>query len=406
MLSFLSFWITPPDFIKFILNTMKKTVISVFILAICLITLNAGAQLKKSGLTITGTAPAALDGLTIYLDSSVTYLNMHSSQKLDSAIIKNGRFAFTRHMAEPAELTLSIHTKEYSGNRNFLSGNNEHIFVTLSPLAAQKNCFDKAILKGSKLTAEYDELEAYLQVRLSPADSIAVSQLRKKDHTPAEAAKAIEIISGMGPRRERQTMEFIDKHPDYYVSLLRFRELLGRRVTDIPGATARYNGLSPRLQQTPLGKRSIAFIRESAKLQIGEMAPNFTASTPDGKSFTLSDTRGKYILLDFWASWCGPCRAENPNVIKAYNRFKSEKFDIIGFSLDGPGAHNAWVKAITDDHLPWLQVSELKGWESNLVKKFLISSVPQNYLIDPTGKIIALNLRGEMLEKELEKILN
>lgn len=384
---------------------MNKIIISVFLLAACLITLKGNAQIKKIGLTIDGTAPSSFNGTTIYLDSNVTYLNMHTSKKLDSAMIRNGHFVFTRHMAEPAELFLSIYTKEYSGRRQFFPGNNEHILFTLSPLAAKANCFDKATVKGSPLTAEYDELQAYMEVKLSPADSITVSQIRKKDHTPDEANKAIAVINGMGRRREEQAKEFIDKHPDYYCSLLKFREFLGRRVTDIPGATANFNKFSPRLKQTPLGKRSFAFIQESAKLQIGEMAPDFTATTPDGKSFTLSGTRGKYILLDFWASWCRPCRAENPNVIKAYQRFKSEKFDIVGFSLDGPNGHNAWVKAINDDHLPWLQISELKGWESNLVKKFLISAVPQNYLIDPTGKIIALNLRGEMLEKELEKIL-
>jgi peroxiredoxin len=123
-----------------------------------------------------------------------------------------------------------------------------------------------------------------------------------------------------------------------------------------------------------------------------------------GKDVKLSSFRGKYVLLDFWASWCGPCRQENPNVVNAFNQYKEKNFTVLGVSLDR--ARDPWLKAIQDDKLTWTQLSDLKFWSNEVAVQYKIQSIPQNYLIDPDGKIVGKNLRGEQLRLKLENIFS
>ena len=137
---------------------------------------------------------------------------------------------------------------------------------------------------------------------------------------------------------------------------------------------------------------------------VGKTVPELVMPDPSGKEVSISSFKGKYLLIDFWASWCGPCRMENPNVVKAYNEFKGKNFTILGVSLDKD--KSSWKKAIIQDHLSWTHMSDLKYWNSQAVETFGFQGIPFNVLVDPSGKVIAESLRGEELDAKLKQVLN
>lgn len=143
-------------------------------------------------------------------------------------------------------------------------------------------------------------------------------------------------------------------------------------------------------------------LQQSEKLSIGSVAPEIALPNPEGKIVKLSSFRGKYVLIDFWASWCRPCRVENPNVVKMYEKYKDKDFEIFGVSFDQNKA--SWTKAIEDDGIEWIQVSDLKGWKSAAGQEYNVSGIPHTILLDKEGKIIAKGLRGETLEGKLQTI--
>lgn len=167
----------------------------------------------------------------------------------------------------------------------------------------------------------------------------------------------------------------------------------------------RFNKLDAAVKNSEIGTQLGGFITKSKIGSIGTDAIDFTQTDTAGNAVTLSSFKGKYVLIDFWASWCRPCRLENPNVVENFNYFSNKNFTVLGVSLDGPGQKDKWLKAIYDDSLAWTHVSDLQSWNNAVAKLYNVSGIPQNYLVDPNGKIVAKNLRGPALREKLCELL-
>ncbi len=165
-----------------------------------------------------------------------------------------------------------------------------------------------------------------------------------------------------------------------------------------------YAGMAKNLPASKYTKALDTRIKEEKPLSVGSDVPEIALAGENGEAIKLSSLRGKYVLIDFWASWCRPCRMENPNNVRLYNAYKEKGFEIYGVSLDND--KNAWAAAIKKDSLTWLHVSDLKGWQSSAARQFKVTSIPYTVLIDPQGKIIGKNLRGEALAAKLATLFN
>jgi thiol-disulfide isomerase/thioredoxin len=199
--------------------------------------------------------------------------------------------------------------------------------------------------------------------------------------------------------------QFVSDNPNSLFSVLLLTELVSKKEISSADATKIINNYSPKIAATSSSKSLKTMITSMKKADVGGLAPDFSAPTPSGEELALNEVLGKYTIIDFWASWCKPCRRENPNVVKVYNKYHEKGLNIISVSLDKAGQKERWLKAIEADQMNWQHVSNLKGWNEPIAKMYNVRSIPATFLLDENGNIIAKNLRGPALGQKIASLL-
>ena len=325
----------------------------------------------------------------------------------DSAAINNGSFTFTGKLLNPVNAVLIIDRKGTGFDKLSQTDDNLNFYLENGQInISSPDSVAKAQITGSALNDDNKKLSALIADVTNRAQKLTASAQAAPADQQKSAAFQNDIqakLKALQGEYQVILQNFIKANPQSYLSVLALGSL-NNPAADPNVIESLYNGLAQNMKDTEAGHQLKITIEGIKATAIGVFAPDFTQNDVDGKPVSLSSFKGKYVLIDFWASWCGPCRQENPNIVRTYNKYKVKNFTILGVSLDRPEGKADWLAAIKADGLTWTQVSDLQFWNNAAASLYFVRAIPQNFLIDPAGKIIAKNLRGEELENKLAEI--
>lgn len=332
--------------------------------------------------------------------------------KTDSFKVENGSYQFSGFVDEPSLSSIRVKYQE-SGEKKFISNpRRDRVTIFLQPgkiKVVSVDSFSNVTVKGSAAHAEYLKLQALAkpyQEKMEPLYPLYSHFAKAKENKAREKVESV-IDSLEKLMLEKVYAEYVRKNPSSRLAMYALQQYAGweldsAKIERLEPLFAALSEPNKKLPSADVFRRNLDIAKNTA---IGKIAMEFTQNDTLGIPVSLSSFRGKYILIDFWASWCGPCRVENPNVVKVFQKYRDKGFHIIGISLDRPGQKEKWMKAIHDDNLTWTQLSDLKFWDNEVAKQYGIQAIPQNLLLDPEGRIIAKNVRGDELEAKVGEAL-
>jgi len=335
--------------------------------------------------------------------------NAKGNTNKDSAVVSGGKFELNGQVSSAYRAYLEfVPGIPASGLRNAKKDIKLFYIEPENIIFKMQDSLKNAVVSGSQATS--DELK--LRDILAPVSAqifkgrVRYSKIDKAAANADSLKKSIENeLVALAKTRTLLISKFIEDNPDSYLSLWAIRDIAGAYL-DGEDAPILYEKISPRIKNTPDGKEFASILKGVDRTREGRVAPGFVQPDTAGNLVKLSDFKGKYVLVDFWASWCHPCREENPRVLKAYNKYKSKDFTVIGISIDQQKMRSLWLKAIKDDGMPWTQLIDPSGDPKGAAGVYGVKAIPSNFLIGPDGKIIARNLRGGDLERKLGELLD
>ena len=377
---------------------MKKILFFLIVISSTYSCKNKGEAGNSKSYTINGT----IAGLT----SGEIYLQIMNKEdaKPDTIKISNGKFTYSNKSAAPEFAILLFPNVEHKIDPKnilmFFTEPGSNIQVTFDSSAKER-----FVITGSKTS---DEFKIFKQKCLTPSEEKEKKTFENINpmsiNNPTTMDSLMKLAETIQQEKKEAVVKYITENKTSIVGAA-YAYLIGTQEENSKFIQLAYNMMDDNIRNSFYGIEIKKKIDAAIKTDIGAIATDFNVKDIEGKQVTLSNFyKGKkLVLIDFWASWCGPCRKENPNVVKAYSKFHSKGFDILGISLDEE--KQDWIGAIKKDGLTWTQVSDLKGWESGVARLYNVTAIPTNFLIDGTGKIIATNLRGELLETKLNELL-
>lgn len=354
---------------------------------------------KKEGYEINGTVAGVENGKKVYLESQ----SETGPVSLDTAVVENGKFKLDGKLKEGIELAF-VRIETLNGSVPMILENGE-INVEFN-----KDTIQKSKIGGTKNNDKFQSYNNESQViykKMIKFQEVNQQKMMTAQQTQDTATvnTLMKEFNKFQDEMNEQSKTFISKNPDAFVSVLLLENFLMRNYLTVEEVKAYYDKLDKTLLETKSGKNIKKMLETLTAVNIGSVAPDFSAPSPDGKMISLKESMGKVTLIDFWASWCGPCRQENPNVVSMYKELHDKGLNIIGVSLDKEGDAEKWKEAIAKDGLTWNHISNLKHWKEPIAEQYNVKSIPATFLLDASGKIVAKDLRGEELKAKVKELL-
>ncbi len=368
-----------------------------YILSLCSLLLLISCADNSNTYNLDGTAIGYPDGARVYiyqLDAN------NQPTPIDTLIIQNGKFSASYPKTETAGMNYI--KPDYTNKMIYYFPENSNLKASI-----YKDSIEASTVKGSPQNDSYsafqNDLNAIANSRKERSEAIKVARAAND----SDAMLQLQQLNRMDVGKEKNVkLNYIEENPNALFSVMLISEMLRKREITADKALAAVNNLSPKISKTPQVSKIKASVTALAKSAVGGDAPKFTAPTPEGEMLSLDDALGKYTIIDFWASWCKPCRLENPNVVAVYEKYHDKGLNIISVSLDRKGQKERWLKAIEDDNMDWYHVSNLQFWQDPIAQQYNVRSIPATFLLDENGKIIDKNLRGQALGNRIGSLLD